>query len=78
MLLADTRSTRSRLCAAYRLTADLLANFGIDQSQGIISNGRLNPDGAGIEHDQMIYQHGRYRSLDDPFGLVMAGLAVQA
>ena len=62
----------------YRLAADLLAIFGIDRPQGITSDGRLNPDGAGIDYDQMIYQQGRYRSPDGPFGLAMAGLGVQA
>jgi len=57
------RNPSARLRAAYRLTAELLAIFGIDQPSMLTAEGAVNPDGVAIDHDQLVFQHARHLGL---------------
>jgi len=61
--LSDMRNPSARLRAAYRLTAELLAIFGIDQPSMLTAEGAVNPDGVAIDHDQLVFQHARHLGL---------------
>jgi hypothetical protein len=61
--LAEMRDPRARIRTAYRLAAELLALFAIDRPAMLTSEGTLDPDGAGSDHDQQVYQHARHLGL---------------
>lgn len=57
--LADMRDATMRVRTAYRLAADLLAIFGIDEPKMLLADGTLDPYGAAIDRQQFVYQHAR-------------------
>jgi hypothetical protein len=61
--LAEMRDPATRVRAAYRLAAELLSLFAIDQPSILMADGTLDPDGAGTDHAQMVYQHARHIGL---------------
>jgi hypothetical protein len=61
--LADMRDPAMRLRTAYRLTADLLAIFGVDQPAMLTTEGALDPYGSATDHQQIVYQHARHLGL---------------
>jgi hypothetical protein len=61
--LADMQDTRARLRAAYHLTAGLLALFGIDAPTLLKADGTLDPYGATVDRQQIVYQHARHLGL---------------
>jgi hypothetical protein len=61
--LADMRDPATRIRAANRLAAELLSLFAIDRPSMLTADGTLDPDGAGIDRAQMVYQHARHLGL---------------
>ncbi len=61
--LADMQDARPRLRAAYHLAAELLALFGIDAPALLKADGTLDPYGAAVDRQQIVYQHVRHLGL---------------
>jgi hypothetical protein len=61
--LADMHDARSRLRATYHLAAELLALFGIDAPSLLKADGALDPYGAAVDRQQIVYQHARHLGL---------------
>ena len=55
--LADMRNPTMRVRAAYRLAADLLAIFGIDQPAMLTAEGTLDPRGAVGDRSRRVDRH---------------------
>lgn len=63
VLLTDMQDARARVRAAYHLTAELLALFGIDAPTLLKADGTLDPYGAATDRQQIVYQHARHLGL---------------
>ena len=61
--LADMPNLRTRLQAAHHLAAELLALFGIDEPTLLKPDGTLDPYGAGLDRQQIAYQHANHLGL---------------
>ena len=61
--LADMRDARARLRATYHLAGELLALFAIHEPTLLKSDGTLDPYGAAVERQQIVYQHARHLGL---------------
>lgn len=61
--LADMQNVRARLRAAYNLAAELLALFAIDAPTLLKADGALDPYGAAVDRQQMVYQHANHLGL---------------
>jgi hypothetical protein len=61
--LADMQNVRARLRAAYNLAAELLALFAIDAPTLLKADGALDPYGAAVDRQQMVYQHADHLGL---------------
>jgi hypothetical protein len=64
--LADMRDARARLAAAYHLAGELLALFAIAEPTLLKADGTLDPYGAAISHQQVVYQHAQHMGLPVP------------
>jgi hypothetical protein len=64
--LADMRDARPRIAAAYHLAGELLALFAIDEPTLLKADGTLDPYGAAISHQQIVYQHAQNLGLPVP------------
>jgi hypothetical protein len=58
--LADMQDARARVQAAYHLSAELLALLGIDAPTLLRADGTLDPCGAAVDRQQIVYQHARH------------------
>jgi hypothetical protein len=61
--LSDMRNARRRVCSAYRLAAELLAIFGINQPAMLKHDGSTDPYGVATDQQQLVYQHARHIGL---------------
>lgn len=61
--LAGMRDARARLQATYHLAAELLALFAVDEPALLKADGTLDPYGAAVGRQQMVYQHARHLGL---------------
>ena len=61
--LADLRDIQARLQAIYYLAGELLALFGIDEPTLLKADGTLDPYGASVERQQIVYQHAQHMGL---------------
>lgn len=64
--LADMRDARARLQATYHLAAELLALFAIEEPTLLKADGTLDPYGAAVDRQQMLYQHANHLGLPVP------------
>jgi len=64
--LADMRDVRARLRATYHLAAELLALFAIEAPTLLKADGILDPYGAAVERQQIVYQHADHLGLPVP------------
>jgi hypothetical protein len=61
--LADMQDVRARLQATYHLAAELLALFAIDEPILLKVDGTLDPYGATVGRQQIVYQHANHLGL---------------
>jgi hypothetical protein len=64
--LADMQDARARLAATYHLAGELLALFAIDEPTLLKADGTLDPYGAAVSHQQVVYQHAQHLGLPVP------------
>lgn len=64
--LADMQDARARLAAGYHLAGELLALFAIAEPTLLKAEGTLDPYGAAVDRQQMVYQHARHLGLPVP------------
>lgn len=64
--LAAMQDVRARLQATYHLAAELLALFAIDEPTLLKADGALEPYGAAVDRQQIVYQHTSHLGLPVP------------
>jgi hypothetical protein len=64
--LADMRDAQARLQTTYHLAAELLALFAIDGPTLLKADGTLDPYGATVNRQQIVYQHANHLGLPVP------------
>jgi hypothetical protein len=60
------QDVRARLQATYHLAAELLALFAIDEPTLLKADGALEPYGAAVDRQQIVYQHANHLGLPVP------------
>jgi hypothetical protein len=61
--LASMQDVRARLRAAYDLASELLALFAIDEPTLLKADGTMDPYGATVQQQQIVYQHANHLGL---------------